>query len=100
MKWPELVTRLIKEHGEKWDTASKITDMLDTAIDHMDKAIDEYYGENYTGGNAHLWTADSWVERFKNEMEKIDPEIAEYFYNEFTFNPLFIELIDISLQIT
>jgi len=92
MEWSVLVKRLMDEYGEKWKIATRITDCLDTAIDHMDKAIDEYHLHYYDAGDAYLSTAKVWIERFKDLMNGIDPEVSEYLYTTFMITVNEIEL--------
>jgi len=82
----------MEEYGEKWNRASRITDWLDTAIDDMEKAIDAYMDEDKQYGDAMLSKAESDLNHFKEWMEKVDPELAEYFYTVFMTTIKEIEL--------
>jgi len=92
MQWSELVKRLMEEYGEKWNRATRITDWLDTAIDDMEKAIDAYMDEEYQYGNSMLAKAEHDLKNFKDWMNRIDPELAEYFYTVFMTTIREIEL--------
>ena len=87
-----LVKRLMEEHGEKFKKIQRIVDWLETAIMRMDEAINSYMFGEINAGDAKLHGASQALHAFKDEMEKIDKEIAECIYQSAMITMREIEL--------
>jgi len=93
MKWRKYLTKLMDEHGEKWKIAHRVFDWLETAIMRLDEAVDSYMVKNVKVGDAKLIGAKDALTTFKDEMSKIDEEIAEYIYQTVMITITEVELV-------